>query len=47
MTWKDFKDAVEALNVKDDDELWFIDWHSGDKVRLYDRCTEDMGTAIV
>ena len=28
MTWKEFKSKVEALGVRDEDELWFIDWAS-------------------
>ena len=27
MTWKEFKEAVEAQEVKDEDELWYIDAH--------------------
>lgn len=26
MTWKEFKDAVEAQGVKDEDGIEFIDW---------------------
>lgn len=25
MTWKEFKEAVEAQGVKDEDEIWYID----------------------
>lgn len=25
MTWKELKEKVESLGVKDDDEIWFID----------------------
>lgn len=25
MTWKEFKEKVEAEGVQDDDELWYID----------------------
>jgi hypothetical protein len=28
MTWKEFKNAVEAHGVKDDDELSFINWNA-------------------
>jgi len=34
MTWKQFKDAVEAQGLKDDDELWYIDWHGDDPVTV-------------
>jgi hypothetical protein len=25
MTWQEFKEAIEAAGVKDDDEIWYID----------------------
>lgn len=25
MTWKEFKERVEAEGVKDEDEIWYID----------------------
>ena len=25
MTWKEFKEQVERLGLKDEDELWYID----------------------
>lgn len=27
MNWKEFKDKLEELRVKDDDELWYVDVH--------------------
>lgn len=45
MTWAEFKRAVEACGVKDEDTLWFIDWHTGDEPRLWE--TDDaQGKAI-
>ena len=35
MTWKEFKAAVERAGVKDDEELWYIDF-SGDPHHGFD-----------
>jgi hypothetical protein len=49
MTWGEFKRAVDALGVFEDEELWFIDWDGG-KPELYDGSDlekrKSMGVAI-
>lgn len=32
MTWKEFKERVEAEGVKDEDELWYIDVVGGEGI---------------
>ena len=34
MTWKEFKDKVEAEGVKDDMEIWYIDTSFPSEERL-------------
>ncbi len=34
MTWKEFKDKVEALGIQDDDQILWIDWQDS-AVELY------------
>jgi hypothetical protein len=47
MTWAEFKKAVETLGVRDDEEMWFIDWNGGTP-QLYKRGEDrdSMGVAI-
>ena len=47
MTWAEFKTAVAALGVRDDEELWFIDWQGGEpKLHKAGEDRESIGVAI-
>ena len=45
-TWGKFKRAVERLGVKDEDELRFIDWSSGNSPRLFETLEKDGWVSI-
>lgn len=44
MTWGEFKDKVEALNVKNSDEIDWIDWDGYSEPELFG--SKDAGIAI-
>ncbi len=35
MNWKTFKEEMKKLGVTDYDELSWIDWNSGDKLKIF------------
>ena len=46
MTWQEFKAAVDALGVKDTDEMWFIDWSGGDSPSRFDDDADHKGIGV-
>jgi hypothetical protein len=44
MTWKEFKEEAERLGIKDDDEIWYIDIHGGEKLRV--KADAQLGKAL-
>ena len=34
MTWKEFKELVEAAGAQDDDDLWYVDIHPFETVEV-------------
>ncbi|HLJ73184.1 MAG TPA: hypothetical protein VKU62_01265 [Thermoanaerobaculia bacterium] len=49
MTWKEFKAKIEALGVKDDDEIWYVDLPktTADSIRAEkDKTFPELGWAI-
>ena len=46
MTWAEFKEAVAALGVKDDEQMWFIDWAPITKPRIFHEEERDRGMGV-
>ena len=46
MTWKQFKDAVEAAGTKDEDTLYWIDTGASPEIENLNICIDEMTVGL-